>query len=263
MINDYVDDSTKITAVKACEFPINRCYTREQNHSGKTSELLYYSPNDWVSSRSPNKCIGLRSVKVVPYSTAITLKFYIREDIDSGSQSQCKFDILIGKHDSMERIIYILQKTLNNFTATVCNYFAITYNNNRLTFELIPYSNSSMEGIDHYFWFDGKCLEEFCKVFNQDVDIVKQILTTPSKSMVFDNVWDRQTLYIHSSISNDYNQILCDVPSNYDPKQYLFPCSQNVISFWFTTDTQNRIDIKYCNITINLAFIYNYQNAAI
>lgn len=111
------------------------------------------------------------------------------------------------------------------------------------------------------FSFDDTASELLAKILNQR-DSTN--FSTYSFEKKFTNVWDREHIYIHSSISDDYNQFLCENNARYQPREYVFPAKMPSIQIWFTSDFKNKLVINNAALfVLKLTFMLNYRTAAI
>ena len=260
MESQYITDSTPKTEMTASRFPINRTYTKEQSIT--ENDYVFHSPSDWFSSRSPGKCIGLRSAKFVPWRGLVSIPVYIKDE-----EHFVEVNGSLSERADIYDFIRLLDATVQRYLKEhLPGYLCLTsYDNGEFRMKVVDDEGDFVQfGI--FFAIYGDLEEEYTNNFlaalNQPKSFDKSVFNEWVYTLEFNNVWDRRNLYIHSSISTDYNQILCQNNSSYDnPRNYLFPCSQPTFKIWFTTDTKNIILINSGLLVLKLCFIFNYKNA--
>lgn len=244
---EYVTQATTKTAKDACEFPLNRTFiTTTVNQNPQ-----FNCPFNWVSSRSPNKCIGLRECKVVPPEGTIIIDFELRTD---PNPIEFRVILTVRSDHTLLDILNSLSVSINQgIEAKDTEHgFYIEYINGDVVF------NSTKP----FFFNEG--FKSLCYVMGVSYDQYKDLFETGEAiKKTINNVWDRDHLFIHSTISDDNNQILCENNSKYSPKKYLFPCTHPTFTLWFTSDGTHALAPKDCLVTLKLSFIYNFKTAAI
>lgn len=281
MTNQYVSQPEQKVAKSECQFPINRTYTFDQTKYKSSQYLEFDTPYDWVSSRSVNKCISLRRCQIIPYSCDIIVNInteipkgiiqtaaIIPEDDDTLTVS---FNLSISPEDSTHKIISVI---VNTFNSEINDWFekhdridsaVMTYSysdNGDLIFSLNYRENEGAKYASIDFGFESDTYTHLNKVFNQPEE--SQVLMYSMKGKTLHNVWDRQHIYVHSSISDDYMQLLCENNVKYGPKKYLYPSSHNTIRIWFTRDMKNIIPIyNLGTLILKFSYIFNYRTAAV
>lgn len=255
MTTEYIDDSAKSIEKKVCEFPLNRTYTLAD--SKVEGDYIFDAPYDWVSSRSPNKCIGLREAKLVPESMSLGLQFdfYALFKDKTETETFIPVNLMITEEHDMYTILNNLENDVNSKISDAS--IIINYNDDKLEMQI----KNENENIVRLLFKITEGREKFLHLLNQpkDSDAFEQYV----EKVELQNVWDRQTCYFHASFSNDLNQILCENKSVYSPREYLFSSTQPTFRLWFTSDTKTLIKFLYPKMTLKLVFIYNYKTAAI
>ena len=106
--------------------------------------------------------------------------------------------------------------------------------------------------------------KEFAKFLNQpDYTSFKPIIETSNTLKTFNDVWDRQTLFFHSTFSTTRrgligrNNDFWQSPS----KKYFFRDATNDFYISFTTDGLHKIFPYYCKFYLELTFILNYERS--
>ncbi|MBO5711655.1 MAG: hypothetical protein J6R47_02350, partial [Acholeplasmatales bacterium] len=109
---------------------------------------------------------------------------------------------------------------------------------------------------------------EFLKLFNQpvnkdNIDHLHHLSDIDMEYLQFNNVWNRDSFYCHSSFSDSPKQI---IGINHDfwptPSVFYAPSdNSNDFNVYFTTNTVNRILPRNGVMLIQLSYIFNYQNS--
>ena len=263
MNSQYISESTVNSEKTAARFPINRTYTQEQRIMA--NDFVFHAPSDWFSSRSPGKCIGLREARVIPWHGVISIRLAF-ETASGAEKVIVPGSLNISENDTMYEIVselttFVQESISNNYKVHVLTDYDGSVFRMQIVDENLQERKFHFVSTKEYPEDDVN-LWLFATLFNQPPSYDVNELCRDMTLLRFENVWDRMHLYIHSSISTDHNQILCENNSRYeDPSSYLFPCSQPTIKIWFTTDTKRIIEIHECLFILKLSFIYNYKNA--
>lgn len=268
--DNYTGESAKNAERKACEFPVNRTYTSAQNiNTNDSQKLVYNTPYEWSSSRSNNKCVGLREAKLIPYECSTTVNFNFRRDT-ADEPISCYVDVSVKSSDDMTTVLTNLCNACNDKIHSSVGYgeaFSLFWKNDYNDGRQITIYSGFTGGDDEYepltfsFTPDTGDLTDFMRIFNQSNP---NVFTNETTRIVLNNVWNRKNIYVHSSISSDFNQLLCENNAKYSPRKYLFPFANNMFDIWFTTDLSNVIPFNDCGtFLLKLSFIYNFRNAAI
>ncbi len=109
-----------------------------------------------------------------------------------------------------------------------------------------------------------KGVNDFCEFFNQDLNEWNGIFgNIISSEVVLKNVWDRQSLYIHSDIVNNTNYLLMDREGTFyrkPSKIYEHGYNGNVFHIWVSFDGKTRANLLYENVEIALSFFADVNN---
>ena len=247
-------------------------------------------PQHWLSNPSEQKMIGLRSLRVTPTHHVIMLnleifKFIIDDYVRIESE-------VTGEHVPLNIIV-----TASTDLETVCKYISdqISYafptktvsgilprfnygynpstgrldfiiqntelNDDRLLFEFSDPSHTTDpdtgDDVDTNF-------EEFAKFLNQnDYEPFKAIIEDRTIPKTFYHVWDRETLFFHTTFSTSHRGL---IGRNLDfwptpSKKYFFRDNTNDFYVTFSTDGVHKIFPYYCNFYLELTFILNYDRS--
>lgn len=104
-----------------------------------------------------------------------------------------------------------------------------------------------------------KCYNNFLKFFNQEITDYSK----GDKIIIFNNVWDRKTLYIHSDVVTNTNYLLMDREGTFyrkPSKIYQYDYNGNVFHIWLSFDGKTKADLLYENVEIALAFFADVYN---
>lgn len=104
-------------------------------------------------------------------------------------------------------------------------------------------------------------LIDFCKFFNQPENYLNNMSYVIA--ILFDNVWDRKTLYIHSDVVTNTNYLLMDREGTFyrkPSKIYQYNYNGNVFHIWLSFDGKTKANLLYENVEIALAFFADVYN---
>ena len=249
---------------------ISVSYTKEVGFS-------FDYPMRWLNDSSEMKAIGLRRCKVIPTSHVFKLtyqyQYKIKGKITNGTNKVIR--VSVTPDNNLDEIIAFILNLVNSHMATKTPYaflnLAYEFNYRTGEFEFILFSEG--EGVtDCKFNFknsnenDDINLEHFLKFLNQERSQEnKLILSTPTDSMKFFDVWDRKSLMFHSSFSDAKRNYLGLNADNFDrpTKFYDPPTNASNFQIRFTTDGTHNLLPRYCQFIVELSFIYNYKNSLI
>jgi hypothetical protein len=217
----------------------------------------FHYPIQFTSNPSNQKMIGLRSLNITPSSHSFVLT------LDIENETEVVWSMSITDENNLQEIL----ESLRNLFLQQGYDFLYNYNNNTGT--LILSCKESVNGTDTNFKFTTIIQEntnEFLRFLNQEINADNRaILNNYSLTKTFYNVWDRRTLYFHSSFSNSNRGI---IGRNNDfwttpNKRYIFRDNTNDFYIFFTTNGVNRIFPYHCNFYLELSFIINYNKTIV
>ena len=249
---------------------ISISYTKEVGFS-------FDYPMRWLNDSSEMKAIGLRRCKVIPTSHVFKLtyqyQYKIKGKITNGTNKVIR--VSVTPDNNLDEIIAFILNQVNKHMATktpdALLNLAYEFNYRTGEFEFILFSEG--EGVtDCKFNFknsnenDDINLEFFLKFLNQGRSTEnKLILSTPTDSMKFFDVWDRKSLMFHASFSDAKRNYIGLNGDNFDrpTKFYDPPTNASNFQIRFTTDGTHNLLPRYCQFIVELSFIYNYKNSLI
>jgi len=242
--------------------------------------ISFNYPAHWASNNSDQKMIGLRSLRVTP--TAHVLSFLISVYNDEAKTTTItdkqRFEWAIIETNTMEEMLQILSSTVLSGSDPIMNYDynsatgALTLSchdmitpTTKYYFEITdPDEDTTTPNLTDKQRYPN--LYSLLRFLNQEeTQANREILTTNSLTKIFQGVWNRQSLYFHSSFSNSHrgligrNNEFWFKPS----KKYPYSTSSNNFTIHFTTDGANRIFPIHCFLYIELSFILNFERTIV
>ena len=231
-------------------------------------------PPLWYQSTCNNKAIGLRSVELVPDSVsfAITIQFYKRENTESeyaeiGNQKQIIQQFL--PNTSLMEILSTLTLDINNKKsedAALKNIpfkvgWRYNYKNSEAALFIFP--GGTVTDIDKYMMLiTVKKQEEYMSQcgFYECFNTTEQYLSVKRRKFIFNNVWNRESLFVHASFVNGTSfQVLGTSGEFYPKPSKMYRFNGNSPDFYFelSYDGIHPIQHKFARFIVQLAYIYN------
>lgn len=230
-------------------------------------------PPLWYQSTCNNKAIGLRSITLVPDTVRFRTDVYIYktnsdnpgvddwEEIDS-------FRITI-QEPSERGILYIISE----FMLLIKNHVDATLKDEAITFDW-GYSYKTQELSIAVFSDDYQKARNYGVRFNVDamyesesqcglielLNTTYKYLNTISDSFDFNNVWNRESLFVHASFVNGTSfQVLGTSGEFYPKPSKMYRFNGNSPDFYFelSYDGIHPIQHKFARFIVQLAYIYN------
>ena len=266
------------------------------NYNPNTGFTFDY-PQRWLNEETEFKAIGIRRLKVIPTSHIFTLSVSIKYRAEGSDETydvkNIRLPLTITPENSMEEIIHLIIKTLNEYLQTVefkfkygskedveddplSKFAAFTYTfdykTGDLSFKLSPAEECNFDVLefnikgDTYGDLANDNLNHFLKFLNQErTDENRNILTDYSNTKTFTNVWDRVSLQFHASFSNNKRNFIGLNNDFYDCPSIFYDAPTNASDFWikFTTDGRNQFLPRYCRFYIGISFVRNYKNSLV
>lgn len=275
--------SEKQFTKNASKLPVEEIYTSVDLDRGQEWDpnlgFNFQYPQRWVSDRSQKKAIGIRRLQVTPSAHNIELGFAMGEDSASvltslklqknGLKSLYKsFMLSITSKNSLDEIMNLI---CDNFFGSIsgANY-SFEYNYDYRTGELKMWCTRIDDAAETpekdllYFAFaENYATTGFLKFLNQEeTDENINLLTMPTKSKIFYNVWNRENLYFHTSFSNSKLHFLGINGDHFDNPSVFYPFSTNSNDFrvWFSTDLIHKIIPRHCEFILQLCFVMNVED---
>ena len=281
-------------------------HVKDANGKDTTDISLNYNPNTgftfdypqrWLNEETEFKAIGIRRLKVIPTSHIFTLSNSIKYRAEGSDETydvkNIRLPLTITPENSMEEIIHLIIKTLNEYLQTVefkfkygskedveddplSKFAAFTYTfdykTGDLSFKLSPAEECNFDVLefkiegDTYADLANDNLNHFLKFLNQErTDENRNILTDYSNTKTFTNVWDRVSLQFHASFSNNKRNFIGLNNDFYDCPSIFYDAPTNASDFWikFSTDGRNQFLPRYCRFYIGISFVRNYKNSLV
>ena len=262
----------------ASKLPVEEVFTsvdldRGQEYDPKLGFNFQY-PQRWVSDPSQKKAIGIRRLQVIPSSHVIELGCACGNSADNArtclinrrsdaNKSFFKYITLsITSGNTLDEIMHCI---VNEFNGTIGNInYSFDYRYNYRTGELEMFMSNAAETREAYF-----CFEEyygtwgFLEFLNQDNDQEgRDYINKPHQAKIFQGVWNRETLYFHTSFSNSKLHFLGLNGDHFDDPSVFYPFSTNSNDFrvWFTTDLIHPILPRHCDFLMQLCFVMNVED---
>ena len=224
------------------------------------------TPHMFAANVSQEKAISPRRILCEPKSHNFTMRisFYGSAEPEEGDEGFSTGYILYNftSENTIEEILnYIRDKT--RVIDDVDDVYQIEYRYNKITGKL-----SITASFETFFRFECESYEDYKElwsIFNQignpfkcadNAEYDYEVLTIKEK-FDFENVWNRDKLYVHASFSSSKKQYLCRTNDFwFKPSKYYYDnITRDEFFIFFTTDGSNRI-IPYDAIKIiELCFI--------
>ena len=267
--------STKSTTDSFDEIYTNYDLSVKETYNANTGYPFDY-PTRWLNDPSMNKRIAIRRLDVTPSTHSITL---VVNAIDEGKESENNYKLTqtidITEYDNL---VKVMNGMCNNFSypAESGKTGGLRYEyddkTNRLKLKFLDSSGiavrfSIQEDLSSdIFGIADEQVKSFLRFLNQiesenNVQILKQYTT----EKVFEQVWNRDRLYIHASFSTSRRHFIGKRGDFYQNLTLLYPPPTNETTFYirFTTNGMQNILLRYCMFDIQLCFIVNYKKATI
>ena len=270
MLTSEKQFNSKSTTDSFDEIYTNYDLAVDEKYTADTGYPFDY-PTRWLNDPSMNKRIAVRRLEVTPSSHTFLLKVSadVGKEID-GADFLAVERVSLTYADNLIKVIshmcdlfsYDLQNGIKG--GLQYSYDSLT-NKLRLTF---LNSNGNLCGfkIEDGVTNDGS-LNSLLQFLNQDNLYDKRLILTSNYHTVkeFDEVWNRDILYFHTSFSTSRRKFIGKIGDFYQTPTLLYPPPTNESSFYvrFTSNGIKNILIRYCDFTIQLCYIVNYKKATI
>lgn len=274
---------------RASRRPVEYNYTNADIHHKNAAPMDGYQfeyPVKWAGDPSTQKVIGLRRISYKP--TSIDLAVNVRiETVDKGTVTVPLVYVFTDQNtfeECINRITVDINAALEESGSAVRCISQYDKEQGVVTMRMDDgnHLRDFTFGFD-YGWDllydeteedfrDGshthfKC--EFLKLFNQEVtkEMVDKLhnnqVFESDASMRFENVWNRDSFYAHTSFSDSPKQIIgINNDFWYTPSVFYQPSdNSNDFNIYFTTDTVHRILPRNGVMLIQLSYIFNYQTS--
>ena len=235
-------------------------------------KFRFQFPALWYQSTCNNKAIGLRSITVKPESVAFKIKLNVWK-WDSSSATQQPFDYyeILGQYPPNTNIMEILSDVSAQFyNATVASshktemlrlVWGYNAKTSEASFKLI--SLNPVYQADDKWWrltidvdptLDSEC--GFVECFNT----TEEYLSDKKITFVFNNVWNRHTLFVHASFVNGTSFQVLGMNDDFYPKpskMYRFNGNSPDFYFELSYDGIHPQKHRFARFVIQLAYIFN------
>lgn len=253
------------------------------------SNYTFQFPETWAGLPTKKKAVGFRYAKRKVNSYFIMFEFKLRATFKSSVSGegitaiypQGEVKLSVTSENSVDEVVYEITRQMNsiiqkhNETVTPdtnddrfkgTEMLGICVNSQKdgsLTVKWIPHRLYTPEGKEKtngykiYFNVTSNCVycfNNFLKFFNQEIT---NSLTGDNAPIIFHNVWDRKTLYIHSDVVTNTNYLLMDREGTFyrkPSKIYQYNYNGNVFRIWLSFDGKTKANLLYENVEIALAF---------
>lgn len=271
MFNTEKQSTTRASKISIEETFMN-CDTSDTNFDPSIGYRFPY-PQNWLSNPSQQKMIGLRSLEITPSSHMILMNISVYTMADtlippSDNLFAVPLNLIITHTSDLELIFkYISEQFVDAFytPVTVGNttylprfsygYDAATGKIQMIVRDMLDQDLLLKFKFDETDTATEVNFKEFAKFLNQpDYTSFKPIIETSNTLKTFNDVWDRQTLYFHSTFSTTRrgligrNNAFWPSPS----KKYFFRDATNDFYISFTTDGSHKIFPYYCKFYLEL-----------
>ena len=230
-------------------------------------------PPLWYQSTCNNKAIGLRSITLVPDTVRFRTDVYIYKtnSDDPGVEDWEEIDSFrVTIQEPSERgILYIISE----FMLLIKNHVDATLKDEAIIFDW-GYSYKTQELSIAVFSDDYQKARNYGVRFNVDamyesesqcglielLNTTYKYLNTISDSFDFNNVWNRESLFVHASFVNGTSfQVLGKSGEFYPKPSKMYRFNGNSPDFYFelSYDGIHPIQHKFARFIVQLAYIYN------
>jgi hypothetical protein len=199
----------------------------------------YFCPfnNGWNSNSSNNKRIVFRELHLNPFVGSVTFAF--TSAVSSNTYTTTMQ--VQGKSTTAEIIDFILQSINEKAENPLLSY---TLNDTQLAIR------STVNGTMVF----STSLLVFLNQFDLATTTFAIVANTP---LVFDEVWNRDIMYFHSSISSCRNQFVNQCNVHYETNFKSFPAgSDSGFWFWFSVDGSRPFRLLYEMFVLEVQFRY-------
>ena len=254
------------------------------------NNYTFQFPETWSGLPTKKKAIGFRYAKRKVNSYYIWFEFELIATYEDGSggtsltvleHPKGEIKLAVTSENLVEEVVHEITKQMNAIIQNYNNNAIVNLDNDRFRKSEIVgicgpstkndgsltvlfthkglYTPNEKQTLGYSFIISNvsdfkKGMDNFCKFFNQPEDYLK---SGKMEKIVFNNVWDRKTLYIHSDVVNNTNYLLMDREGTFyrkPSKVYQHNYNGNVFHIWVSFDGKTRAELLYENVEIALAF---------
>ena len=230
-------------------------------------------PPLWYQSTCNNKAIGLRSITLVPDTVRFKTNVYIYKtnaedpEVDDWIQID-RFGVII-QYPPQTGILHII----SDIMLLIKNHVKETLKDEAIIFDW-GYSYKTQELDIEVFSDDYEKARKYGIKFDVDIayeeesqcgliellNTTYKYLSTISDSFYFNNVWNRESLFVHASFVNGTSfQVLGKSGEFYPKPSKMYRFNGNSPDFYFelSYDGIHPIQHKFARFIVQLSYIYN------
>ena len=236
------------------------------NYNPNTGYQLNY-PQFFSSNPSQDKSIAPRRIQVSPSSHQFRLCISYKDAALQVHSTNTYFLVDVLQDNTTQEILNFIRE--NSVCQDGETTFALRSLYDKMTGELsfMAYDITNMQQVD--FRFMCPSFDDYAGfwMFLNQINVpfaniqLDQNYTQNSLdyTMMYSisNVWNRETLYVHSSFSNSQHHYLCLSNEFWEKPSKLFygNVNDNAFYIYFTTDGVNKIIPYYANKLLELSFV--------
>ena len=299
MSKDYVKNAMSLytpNEKKVTRYVFEQTYFTNDAIVGNNNYTFQF-PEMWAGLPTKRKAVGFRYAKRKVNSCFIWIEFELTafyEDNKGDKQfttidPKGEIKLSVTSENSVEEVVHEITRQMNEiiklYNETVTpnsdndrfqNSYMVglsktsTKNDGSVNVTWLPkgtYTPSGKGKTNDYVISIHKLLDypegliDFLRFFNQPDDYFGNQLY--DKTITFDNVWDRKTLYIHSDVVTNTNYLLMDREGTFyrkPSKIYQYDYNGNVFHIWLSFDGKTKANLLHENVEIALAFFADVYN---
>lgn len=229
-------------------------------------------PSLWYQSTCNNKAIGLRSITLVPdavrFRTSVIIHKNVSDDPETPQWQRIdafRVNFTEFPDTNLVWIISDLMLTIKNRVEKDLKDepidFSWYYNYRNQDLSLAVFEKETME--DKYgmqFQVDSEFEEESACGMVELLNTTYSYLSTIKSEFNFENVWNRESLFVHASFVNGTSfQVLGKNGEFYTKPSKMYRFNGNSPDFYFelSYDGIHPIPHKFARFVVQLAYIYN------
>jgi hypothetical protein len=239
-------------------------YTFDQvfffNRNTKPSDSLEHEfelDQTFMNIDTDYKTIGLREIRMTPDSFPLKFSFYWEKNGTTAGTytmlSSVLYDIQVTAANGLEEILDNLVTKVNNDIKD--DFLKYVYNTETRQVKFWTDKVDTRDALNHFYQFkfvhvgvsDLPRYQNLGRLLNFPVEKLAYV-QAPKSEFVFDNVWDRRNLFIHSSIANTtpYNYLghdneFYEIPS----KLYKWTSKSKSFRVWVSVNGETPVKLYW------------------
>ena len=291
MSDDYVKNAMNLNTPnerKVTHHVFEQTYFTNDAITGN-SNYTFQFPETWAGLPTKRKAVGFRYAKRKVNSYYIMFEFELKatyEDESGGIATteiypKGEIKLSVTSENSVDEIVYEITRQMNAIIQKHNDIVTAGSNDDRFRYtEMLGICGQALknDGSLVVVWIThgnynpvglkptnsyilncniitgyNTCFNSFLKFFNQE--ITESLIGY--NEIIFENVWDRKTLYIHSDVVTNTNYLLMDREGTFyrkPSKIYQYNYNGNVFRIWLSFDGKTKASLLYENVEIALAF---------